>query len=126
MQLAIPSAHKEPNPHLFKAIISDWLDAHPDDQFSSEDLDVSLLLHSMFPSHLTDSVDLDWAGFWDGFLPGEIEAPKREQIIIEVVDGSITLDDDLLDRLADLVLERLRGRSESIETPDPTWSTQSA
>lgn len=126
MRYTIPAIDK-PNPDLMQSIIEDWLEVHPEDSFHADGPDIEFLLHSHFPSHLCDTADEVWVGFWGGWLPGDVE-PEAEQppITLEVQDGKIVLDEAALDALYQAILPRLERRFSGPEASTPTGSTPDA
>lgn len=121
MKYSIPSPPKGPNSILFRTILVDWLDANPEDEFCSEDPDVTYLLHDMFPSHLCESSDTVWSGFWEGFLPEPgTDDPETDTIIyLDVVNGKAVLDE----RVIGILLERLK---QGLSVPTLAGSTPHA
>ena len=126
MRYTIPAIDK-PNPDLMRSIIEDWLEVHPEDQFCSGDPDITFLLHNHFPSHLCDTAEQFWIGFWGGWFPGDVEPEAEEPpITLAVQDGKIVLDEATLDALYQALLPRLMERFSGLERPTPTGSTPDA
>lgn len=93
--LSIPGT-ESPNQALFETVIADWLEDHPEDVFHSEDPQVLFLLHNLFPSHWCETVrpnDPVWLGFWEGWLPGDIESQSIHlSVTLEIEDGTLISD----------------------------------
>lgn len=122
-------AQDQPSPVLLKSILDDWLEAHPEDTFRSPDPSIEFLLSEMFPAQVrfeaTDN-DQSWAGFWDGWLPGDqVEDPVIDSDLIigrVTEDGQVVLDEESLDALCQAILVRLNTAFSGSETSSLPWS----
>lgn len=79
---------------LLRTVIEDWIEAHPEDTFASEDPKV----HRLIPEelrHEAQESSLTWEGFWSGMLPsvappGDVQEPSE----VLVLSSGITLSRD--------------------------------
>lgn len=126
MRYLIPDTD-QPNPDLFRVIIEDWIEAHPEDLFRATHPNITYLLHSHWPSHLADDHDQVWAGFWEGYLPGDdqvLDVPKPDTGL-ELSTGQVLSQDDL-DLIYQALLSRLSKDFSGLEGITPTRHSSDA
>jgi len=130
MRYAIP-AQTDFNPDLLQVLVKDWLEANPEDTFTSVPADINLTYHlqEYFPSHLSEDYDQVWTGFWDGLLPGDPTEAVEDQaqvITLPVVDGVAVVDQSVLEQIAAEILRLTGDLISGGKGLDPSRSTHDA